>query len=764
MKTANLRCAKIVCWLVAVLTLGINICQAQPAVTSLSPTVLKPGVATQITFAGTKLEGAVGIWTSFPARAEWIGADPAAKEVKQLVCKLHVPVGASLGIGGIAIATSKGLSDVMPVMIDDLPLVTDSGNNRLAGTPQEVTLPAVIAGTGDGASSDFYSFAVKANEKITLDLIAARLGSDFDGVLRVLDASGKELLMLDDDIAAGADCRGVFVAPAEGKYVVELRDNRFKAGGKYLLRIGNIPLVTTSHPIGVQRGVPTTVNFVGPHGDGLTPFSLLVGDQAANRLPLSAGSGWSTLVTSDLPSVVEVAATKDALTLPVALQGVLSAAKEKDEFPLTIAKGQRVTFKPISRSVGSPASCSLRLLNAAGGVIGEAAVTENEEEPLSVVVSENGVYRLQVSDLTGRGGSDFSYRIEVVVGPTFSLSLKNDPKVNKTRFAIAADGGAFALDVVAARNGYDGPIRLSLNSPRSGWQVFNSVIAAKAAEIKLYVLPPADLSPAELASLKIVGQATELPDAPVASMSTVTQLRLARPAMVYPPGWLDGLILVAGLSDKNEFYTVSQTKQEITFLRQIGEAKLTLAMQRTNAAFKDVPLAVSVPKVPAGLTVEVKRNGNGPAETYDIILKGAKDIATGRHTLRYFAYAELTGTGLAVASNDVLVNIVDPLAVTVAPAGPIIAGQKQKVKLTVVRRAEDRQAVEVKFKSLPPGVTAPEKIALAADQNDVEIELTAAADAAPVMFKELVAVATSTAAGQNVTGESAAVTLEVKKP
>jgi hypothetical protein len=32
------------------------------------------------------------------------------------------------------------------------------------------------------------------------------------------------------------------------------------------------------------------------------------------------------------------------------------------------------------------------------------------------------------------------------------------------------------------------------------------------------------------------------------------------------------------------------------------------------------------------------------------------------------------------------------------------------------------------------------------------------------MFKELVAIATSTAAGQNVTGESAAATLEVKKP
>jgi hypothetical protein len=737
---------------------------AQPAITSFSPAVVKPGATTEIKFSGTKLDGPVNIWTTFPARCEWIGHDPKAKDVKQLVCKLHIPAGTSIGLGGVVVSTINGVSDVLPVMIDELPLVVDGGNNRQPGTPQEVTLPAAIAGTGDGATADYYSITAKLNEKIAIDLVAARLGADFDGVLRVLDASGKELLMLDDDAAAGADCRGLFVAPADGKYVVELRDNRFKNGGKYLLRMGVIPLVTTAHPLGVQRGVPTAIGFVGPHVEGAAPLTLLIGESSARRTSLSAGAGWSTLAVDDLPTAVESAGSKDPRSLPIALHGILAAPKEKDEFPLTIAKGQRVTFRPISRSVGSPASISLRLINAAGGTVGEAAVTENEEEPLSVVVPDDGVYKLQVSDLIGRGGSDFSYRIEARTGPTFSLALKNDPKVNKRSFSIPRDGGAFTLDVTAARNGYDGPIRLNVESTRSGWQVMNNVIPTKAAEVKLYVIPPADWDLAEIAPLRVVGQATEQPEIATATMSTVTQLRLAKPAMIYPPAWLDGLILVSGKVDKADFYTLAQTKPEVTFLRQIGQSQLTLAMQRTNAAFKDVPLTVVVPKTPAGLSAEVKRNGNGPAETYDIILKGAKDIPAGRHTLRYFTYAELTGNGQCVLSNDVVVNIVDPLAVTVAPAGPIVAGQKQKVKLAVIRRGDDRQAVELKFKALPPGVTGPEKIALTADQNDMEIELTAAADAAPVMFKELVVIATSTTAGQNVTGESAAATLEVKKP
>jgi hypothetical protein len=749
-----------VCWLLICATaLG------QPAITSVSPGAVKPGETTEIKLAGTKLDGPLRVWTSFPARCELVGHDPKAKDVKQVVCKLTLANGTSLGLGGMVIASINGTSDVLPVMIDDLPIVTDSGNNRQPGTPQEVSLPAAIEGTGDALTSDYYAFHAKQNDKISIDLVAARLGADFDGVLRVLDAAGQELLMLDDDAAAGADCRGMFVAPAEGKFVIELRDNRFKGGGKYRLRIGAFPLVTTPHPIGVTPGVPSPISFVGPQVEGLAPLSLLIGETSKpDRMRLSTGTAWSSAVVSDLPGVVEAAGNKEPLALPIALHGILSAPREVDEFPIKLSKGQRATFRPVSRSVGSPAIVALRLLNAAGGQVAEAAISENEEEPLVFASPEDGNYRLQVRELTGRGGSDYSYRIEARLGVSFSLALKNDPKVNRTRFAVGTDGGAFQIDVQAVRSGYDGAIRLNVDSQRSGWQVFNNVIAAKGTETKLYIVPPADWEQAEIAALHIVGQATDASDVPTATMSTLTQCRLAKPALIYPAAWLDGLVLASGLNAKSEFYTVSQTKSEVTFLRQIGQTQLTLAMQRTEATFKDVPLTVLLPKLPNGMTAEVKRNGNGPAETYDIVLKGAKDLPAGRHTLRYFTYAELAGAGLAIVSNDVVVTVADPLTITVKPAAPLVAGMTQKVKLSVTRRGDDRQPVELKFKALPPGVTAPEKIALAADQNEIDIDLTAAADAAPVMFKELVALATSTTAGQPITGESAAATLEVKKP
>ncbi|WP_425619256.1 pre-peptidase C-terminal domain-containing protein [Anatilimnocola sp. NA78] len=750
---------------------------AQPAITGVSPAAVKPGTTTQITFSGTKLDGAIEIWTSFPARCEWVAQDPKAKDVKSLTCKLTVPAGASVGPAGIVIASIRGMSDILPVMVDDLATVAESGNNHAPATPQEITLPVAIEGSSDGPASDYFAFNAKANERLSLELIAARLGSDFDGVLRVLDAQGNELLLFDDDAAAGADCRGVFTAPADGKYLIELRDNRFKANGRYRLRLGDFPLVTTTYPIGVQVGVPTALHFTGPQVDKLSAVSLLTTSSTSRRLPISTsvpgvqGSGWGTIVAGNLPLALESPTAKDPLALPVAVHGVLAVPREKDEYSFSLAKDQRVMFAPISRSVGSAAIITLRLLNSAGAQVAEAAVTENEEEPLSFVAPAEGIYKLVVSDLTDRGGADFTYRIEASTGPSFQLirklgdaKTKADLNNNRTRFPISIAGGGCYIDVVAQRSGYDGAIQLSIDSPRSGWQLVNNVIAAKANETRLYLVPPADWQRAEIARFRIVGEAVDDESISPAVMSTTAQTRLAKPALIYPPAYQDGLLLASGLQAKSEFYTLSQGKPEIKLLRQIGQTQLTLAMQRNEATFKDVPLTVLVTKLPPGVTSEVKRNGNGPAETYEIILKSAKDIAAGRHALRYFTYAELAGTGLAVVSNDVVVNLVDPLVITLTPAGPLVAGQKQKVKIAVTRHADDRQPVDLAFKSLPAGVTGPDKVNLAVDQNEVEVELSAVADAAPVMFKELVVVATSKAAEQNVTGESAPAALEVKKP
>ena len=111
------------------------------------------------------------------------------------------------------------------------------------------------------------------------------------------------------------------------------------------------------------------------------------------------------------------------------------------------------------------------------------------------------------------------------------------------------------------------------------------------------------------------------------------------------------------------------------------------------------------------------------------------------------------------------IKVVDPISVKLTPAGALLVGQKQKIKIEIVRAAgSEAQDVTLRWTSLPAGVSGDETITIAKDKSEVEVELTAAADTAVVVFEELMAQAKTTYAGKEVTGDSPAVKLEVKQP
>ncbi|HMC11619.1 MAG TPA: pre-peptidase C-terminal domain-containing protein, partial [Pirellulaceae bacterium] len=539
---------------------------AQPGLTHLTPGAITPGKTTEITLHGTKLDGALRVWTSFPAQVEVAAAESKQKNRTQAVCKVALGTGAPIGIGGIAVTTADGVSDVVYLMIDDLPTIADGGKNHETATAQDISLPTAIDGQCDGTLADYYRFAAKAGERISCEVVATRLGWDFDPLVRLLDASGNELLLADDDAATGADTRFVFTSPANGQYLLELRDNRYKPGGRYRLRLGDFTLVSTTLPLLAQRGTPTDISFRGPLVDSVPALTILpLGNESgADAFGLTArsasrqSSGWATLGVTDLPVCAEAtrpANSKDAtrINIPCIVSGTLELPRERDLFGFEAAKGQQLRFRAITRSNGSPAILSLRLLDSAGKQIAESPVTDSDEPVLNFTPPADGTYTIAIEELAGRGGSDFVYAVECKPGQHFALLLKND-KNNRLRYSLPA-GGAFYLDVQCQRTGYDGPITLALDAHRTGWQVFNNVIAAKANEVRMYVQPPLDWSAGELAELQVVGRAQSSGREITVAMSTTVQLRLARPQMPYPPRWHDGAIFVSGQGVKPGFFT-----------------------------------------------------------------------------------------------------------------------------------------------------------------------------------------------------------------
>ncbi|HEX5445160.1 MAG TPA: PPC domain-containing protein [Pirellulales bacterium] len=164
----------------------------------------------------------------------------------------------------------------------DLPEVFEQEENNEAGQAQSVVWPAIVNGQimqpGD---RDHFRISATAGAKLSLKVAAQGSGSPLDAVLSVYDASGKELLSVDDppptpreaplvrSLAAplADDPVAEFVAPAQGDYLVSIED-RFGFGGpQYAYRL-EISAGTPDFDLVVQPGVATATRDGQPQQAG----------------------------------------------------------------------------------------------------------------------------------------------------------------------------------------------------------------------------------------------------------------------------------------------------------------------------------------------------------------------------------------------------------------------------------------------------------------------------------------------------------------
>ena len=502
-----------------------------------------------MTLFGEGLNGATELWTSFPAKTVRLPLGKTNDASSEgIAFQISVPKTVPVGVGAIQLATTNGPSNLHLVMVDDLPRVAESRTNNTIASAQELKLPVAVDGAGEELRLDYYAFGAKKGQRISIDVVANRLGSLLDPVVRVLDAAGKELVYCDDDPAVGADARVRFTAPANGRYVIEVRDIAYQGGPKYryLLRVGNFPLASALFPPGAQQGAQIKVAVAGRAVDGLHPVSLRVPEHASQvplnvKFPRGRGSGFVALATGPLPEVTEVepnetAETATKIQIPSVVNGRFAAPKDRDWYEFSASQGERLIFAGKTRSLGSPCDLFMCLFNAAGKQLAEADISGANEGTLTNKFSEAGTYRLLVEELNRGGEPDFVYRIQV---EPFRAGFALDVETNRVE---AASGSSFEIKVTAARREFDGPITLSVSGLGDDCILENNVIAEKKNQTALKVKLPASLEPGRLLHFAIAGHATVNGADADETAGTMPALRRLWPLLRFPPAALDGLI------------------------------------------------------------------------------------------------------------------------------------------------------------------------------------------------------------------------------
>jgi hypothetical protein len=151
--------------------------------------------------------------------------------------RLTITAPATVGIHEVQFDIDGRKTNPATLIVSPLPQVMEQEPN---GTPQQAQRIAIPCGVNGriGAKRDLDHFVFKASKgrAIRFEVKARRFGtplcSALDSVLDVMTAQGQVLASNDD--AAGKDAGLVFTPPADGDYVVRLRDLNSKGGDTFV--------------------------------------------------------------------------------------------------------------------------------------------------------------------------------------------------------------------------------------------------------------------------------------------------------------------------------------------------------------------------------------------------------------------------------------------------------------------------------------------------------------------------------------------------
>ena len=234
-----------------------------------------------------------------------------------------IPPPKDAGPGTHLISARKNgmVSNQVPFALDTLPECLDEESNNNQSKAQKVTLPIIVNGRVDNSNDwDVFEIEGRAGDKVVAEVLARRLDSPVDSILKITDQSGKLLAFNDDhmDAASGlnthhADSYLMVELPADGKYFVHLGDTARNGGKEYAYRLRISPprpdfeLRVVPPNFTVRRKSSVSVNVYALRKDGFDgPIKLELKDLpnglAASPVTLSPDKG-STKMTVKAGSV-----------------------------------------------------------------------------------------------------------------------------------------------------------------------------------------------------------------------------------------------------------------------------------------------------------------------------------------------------------------------------------------------------------------------------------------------------------------------------
>ncbi|PYT23827.1 MAG: hypothetical protein DMG58_27285, partial [Acidobacteria bacterium] len=136
----------------------------------------------------------------------------------------------------------------IPILVSDLEeqLATPA---RLRENPQPVPLPVAVSGAFDRKRAEnFFSFEVRAGERLAFDVDSMKLGYLDDPVLVIYTAGGEFVASADDRLQQNGshppnlDPYLIYKFEKAGRYIAMIRDSAERGNPNYVYRLAIFPI------------------------------------------------------------------------------------------------------------------------------------------------------------------------------------------------------------------------------------------------------------------------------------------------------------------------------------------------------------------------------------------------------------------------------------------------------------------------------------------------------------------------------------------
>ncbi len=450
-------------------------------------------------------------------------ANPALNEFVTL--QVVLAPDAEIGKREIRLETTVGLSNPLTFCVDDLPEFSkpdwknipkgrESMDADLNPIPPEksIALPIILNGQIQPGGEDKYRFTAKRGQKLTviasarelLPYLADAVPGWLQAVLTLYDANGKEL-EYDDDFRFHPDPVLLFKIPADGEYVLQIRDALHRGREDFVYRVaaGELPFITGIFPLGGKSGGQNTVAISGwnltqnettlnlrDESAGRHPFSVRGNGRPSNRVPFAVDT---------LPEIFEQEPNNSqtnaqAVTLPVIINGRIEQPGDIDCFRFDGRAGEKLVAEVLARRLDSSLDSYLKLTDAAGRQIafnddhedkGSGLDTHHADSYLAVTLPSNGVYFVSIGDTQHGGGATFGYRIRLRE-PRPDFELRVAPSGINVRGGTSVPISIFAL----RKDGFAGEISVTLKNAPEGFALAGARVPANQDKVKITLAVP----------------------------------------------------------------------------------------------------------------------------------------------------------------------------------------------------------------------------------------------------------------------------------